>query len=217
MRGLAMEMIDRMHAKGLCVYPPEADRDPSVRATEALLAQVVALGGVRLPHLTPGRIPSSSPPPSTPTASSRRPSTWCRRPGVALRLHSWFQSAIVEDGRAAGVIVETKEEPPRRIRARAWSSTPPASLDVAAGARRRLHQRRLHRHHGVAHRGRGHGSGGTLPVRGAGALPPRSNRQARRLIGGCWQYWWLKTPPARCRMVQLPAHDRFRRHEGWRI
>ena len=35
-RGLAMEMIDRMHAKGLCVYPPEADRDPSVRATEAL-------------------------------------------------------------------------------------------------------------------------------------------------------------------------------------
>ena len=31
-----MEIIDRMHAKGLCVYPPEADRDPSVRATEAL-------------------------------------------------------------------------------------------------------------------------------------------------------------------------------------
>ena len=35
-RGLAMEMIERMHRRGLCVYPPEADRDPRVRATEAM-------------------------------------------------------------------------------------------------------------------------------------------------------------------------------------
>ena len=32
-RGLAMEIIDRMHSRGLCVYPPEADRDPAVRGT----------------------------------------------------------------------------------------------------------------------------------------------------------------------------------------
>ena len=45
--------------------------------------------------------------------------------GVALRLHSWFQSAIVEDGRAAGVIVETKEG--AQAIGQAWSSTPPAT------------------------------------------------------------------------------------------
>ena len=32
-----------------------------------------------------------------------------REAGVNLRLHSWFQSTIIEDGRAAGVVVETKE------------------------------------------------------------------------------------------------------------
>ncbi len=31
--------------------------------------------------------------------------------GVRLRLHSWFQSTIVEEGRAAGVIVESKQGP----------------------------------------------------------------------------------------------------------
>ena len=35
-RGLAMEIIERMHRRGLCVYPSEADRDPAVRATEAM-------------------------------------------------------------------------------------------------------------------------------------------------------------------------------------
>ena len=36
-RGLAMEIIDRMHSRGLCVYPPESDRAPDVRGTAEIV------------------------------------------------------------------------------------------------------------------------------------------------------------------------------------
>jgi hypothetical protein len=38
-RGLCMELIDRMHAKGFCVYPPEPARHPDNRLKEAVRQQ----------------------------------------------------------------------------------------------------------------------------------------------------------------------------------
>ena len=63
-RGLCSEMIDRMERMGLCVVPPEAERRPD----GAAVAQMVALGRVRLSFARQTRSRSATPPPSIPTA-----------------------------------------------------------------------------------------------------------------------------------------------------
>ena len=166
-RGLAMEMIDRMHAKGLCVYPPEADRDPSVRATEALWRKWSRWGVFDF-HTRTRPHPIVFAAAFDPDGFKQAALDMVQAAGVALRLHSWFQSAIVEDGRAAGVIVETKEGA-QAIRAGVVIDAT-GDLDVAAGAGAAFTEGAYIVTTVVAHRGRGHGSGGTLPVRGAGAL-----------------------------------------------
>ena len=114
-----------------------------------------------------------------------------REAGVGLRLHSWFQSTIVEDGRAAGVMVETKEGA-QAIRAEVVVDAT-GDLDVAAGA-------------GAAYTdgayivttvSRMGGVDTEVAERFQFEEPERFavlDRQAKRLIGGSWQYWWLKTP-----------------------
>ena len=114
-----------------------------------------------------------------------------REAGVELRLHSWFQSTIVEDGRAAGVIVETKEGA-QAIRGSVIVDAT-GDLDVAASA------------------GAPFAEGAyivTTVSRMGGVDTDEAERfqfeeperfaeidlRARRLIGGCWQHWWLKTP-----------------------
>ena len=116
--------------------------------------------------------------------------------GVNLRLHSWFQSTIVEDGRAAGVIVETKEGA-QAIRA-AVVIDATGDLDVAASAGAPFAEGAYI----VTTVSRIGGVDTDAAERFQFEEPERFatvDRQARRLIGGCWQYWWLKTrSPASC-------------------
>jgi hypothetical protein len=111
--------------------------------------------------------------------------------GVNLRLHSWFSSAIVEDGRIRGVIVETKEGRQAVLGEIVIDTT--GDLDVAwsAGAASQAGSfilTTVSRWGGVdtdaAERFQFE-----EPERFAGI-----DREAKRIIGGCWQYWWLKTP-----------------------
>ncbi len=114
-----------------------------------------------------------------------------REAGVNLRLHSRFQSAIVEDGRAAGVIVETKEGS-QVIRAEVVIDAT-GDLDVAAGAGAPFAEgafivTTVSRMGGVDTDG---------AERFRFEEPERFaelDRQAKSPIGGGWQYWWLKTP-----------------------
>ena len=130
-RGLAMEAIERMHRRGLCVYPPEADRDPAVRATEELWRKWSRWGVFDF-HTRTKPHPVIFAAAFDPDGFKQASLDMVREAGVTLRLHSWFQSAIVEDGRAAGVIVETKEGP-QAIRAGVVIDAT-GDLDVAASA-----------------------------------------------------------------------------------
>ena len=189
-RGLAMEIIERMHAKGLCVYPPEADRDPAVRATQEMWRKWRRWGLFDF-HTQSKPHPIIFAAAFDPDGFKQASLDMVREAGARLRLHSWFQSAIVEDGRAAGVIVETKEGA-QAIRARAVVDAT-GDLDVAASA-------------GAAYEDGAYMVTTVSRIGGVDAEaaerfeheePERFaalDRQAKRLIGGSWQHWWLKTP-----------------------
>ena len=108
-----------------------------------------------------------------------------------MRLHSWFSEPIVEDGRLRGVVVESKSGRQALLTEIVVDAT--GDLDVAARA------------------GAPHVVGaymvttvfrlGNVDTEAAlrfeydhpaefGVL----DRQAKRLLGGAWDSWWLKTP-----------------------
>lgn len=111
--------------------------------------------------------------------------------GVAVRLHSWFSRAIVEDGRIIGVVCETKAGPEAVLGRTVIDAT--GDLDVAASAGAPFVQ----------------GSYIVTTVFRLGGVDTEENerfamaepdkfrqleRQAKRVIGGAWDHWWLKTP-----------------------
>ena len=189
-RGQAMEIVERMHAKGLCVYPPEADRDPAVRATEAMWRKWSRWGVFDF-HTNTKPHPVIFAAAFDPEGFKQASLDMVREAGVDLRLHSWFQSAIVEDGRAAGVIVETKEG----TQAIRGSVTIDATgdLDVAASASAAF----VDGSYIVTTVSRIGGVDTDEAERFQYEEPERFaelDRKAKRIINGSWQYWWLKTP-----------------------
>jgi hypothetical protein len=114
-----------------------------------------------------------------------------REARIELRLHSWFSDALVRDGRIAGVVTETKAGRQAIMGRVVIDAT--GDLDVAASA------------------GAAFVSGAymvTTVFRLGGVdteeaerfefdEPDRFyaiDREAKRIIGGSWDYWWLKTP-----------------------
>ncbi len=189
-RGLAMEIVERMHAKGLCVYPPEADRDPAVRATEAVWRKWSRWGVFDF-HARTRPYPVIFAAAFDPEGFKQASLDMVREAGVDLRLHSWFQSAVVEDGRAAGVIVETKEGT-QAIRGSVVIDAT-GDLDVAASADAAF----VDGAYIVTTVSRMGGVDTDEAERFQYEEPERFaelDRQAKRLINGSWQYWWLKTP-----------------------
>jgi FAD dependent oxidoreductase len=111
--------------------------------------------------------------------------------GVNLRLHSWFSEPIVENGRLRGAVVETKAGRQALLAEIVVDAT--GDLDVAARA------------------GAPHVVGGYMvtTVFRLGNVDTDAalrfeyehpeefsalDRQAKRLLGGAWDFWWLKTP-----------------------
>ena len=179
-RGLAMEIIDRMHARGLCVYPPEADRDPAIRATEALWRKWSRWGVFDFhTHTKPHPIVFAAA--FDPDGFKQASLDMVREAGVTLRLHSWFQSTIVE----------TKEGA-QAIRADVVIDAT-GDLDVAASAGAPFADGAYI----VTTVSRMGGVDTDAAERFQFEEPERFaavDRRAKRFIGGCWQYWWLKTP-----------------------
>ena len=189
-RGQAMEIIERMHAKGLCVYPPEADRDPAVRATEAMWRKWSRWGVFDF-HTRTRPHPVIFAAAFDPEGFKQASLDMVREAGVNLRLHSWFQSAIVEDGRAAGVIVETKEGS-QAIRGSVTIDAT-GDLDVAENANAAF----VDGSYMVTTVSRIGGVDTDEAERFQYEEPERFSeldRKAKRIINGSWQYWWLKTP-----------------------
>lgn len=189
-RGLATEIIDRMERWGLAVTPPESERRvhevPSMEKWRKW-----ARWGVFDFHTHTMPHPIVYAAAFDPDGFKRAAYDMVGEAGVKLRLHSWFSSAIVEDGRVRGVVVETKEGRQALLADVVVDAT--GDLDVGASA-------------------------GATFVKGAYFLTTVSrlggvdteaaerfqfeepdafaeaDREAKRIIGGSWDYWWLKTP-----------------------
>ena len=111
--------------------------------------------------------------------------------GVKLRAHSWFSSAIVEDGAIRGVICETKEGRQAIMGDVVIDATGDLDVATSAGAKSQESSFIL-----------------TPVSRWGGVDTDRAeafqfdhpeefaklDHEAKRIIGGCWNFWWLKTP-----------------------
>ncbi|MGI9500422.1 MAG: FAD-dependent oxidoreductase, partial [Geminicoccaceae bacterium] len=189
-QGLGMEVIERMQKWDLAVVPPEADRHPAVRQTDAMWQKWSRWGLFDFhTHTTPHPIIFAAA--FDPDGFKRAANDMVAEAGVNLRLHSWFSSSIVEDGQIKGVISETKEGRQAVLGDIVIDAT--GDLDVAASAGAPFVEGAFI----VTTVSRMGGVDTDAAERFQYGEPERFaevDREAKRLIGGCWQYWWLKTP-----------------------
>jgi len=184
--GICMEMIDRMTRLGLCVYPPEAERRQDWEAWRNW-----ARWGVH-------DFRAQTKPQPIVFAAAFDPDGWKRvsndmveEAGIDMRLHSWFARALVRDRNIIGVVSETKAGPEAVLGSVVIDAT--GDLDVAASAGAPFVQ----------------GSYIVTTVFRLGGVDTEEaerfrfeepeafqklDRQAKRVIGGAWDQWWLKTP-----------------------
>ena len=111
--------------------------------------------------------------------------------GIELRLHSWFSHTLVEDGRVTGVVCESKSGPQAILGTVVIDAT--GDLDVAASA-------------GAPHTGGNYimttvfrlGGVDTDTAERFEREQPEEyaalDRRIKKVLGGSWGLWWLKTP-----------------------
>lgn len=184
--GIVMEMVERMKALGLAVYPPEEDRK-----TNWDVYRKWARWGAFDFHVPSQPEPIIFAVAFDPDGWKRVSNTLIQEAGINLRLHSWFSEPIVEDGAIKGVICETKLGRQAILGDVVIDAT--GDLDVASRA------------------GAAHGTGAyivTTVFRLCDVDTDKAeafewehpdefkaiDRAAKRIIGGSWARWWLKTP-----------------------
>jgi hypothetical protein len=185
-RGVCLDLIERLAARGLAQFP----RQEEWGTGPAAIARWTRWGAFDF-H-------TQHKPHPIVFAAAFDPDGWKRvalemvaQHRVNLRLHSWFSSALVEDGRIQGVVCETKNGREAILGTVFVDAT--GDLDVAASA------------------GAPHIAGAymlTTVFRLGNVDTDRAERfereqperfaavdkEIRRLIGGSWAHWWLKTP-----------------------
>jgi hypothetical protein len=185
-RGICQEVIDRLAKHGLAVYPPEEERtnDPAAYRKWSRWG-VFDFHTHYKPH------PICYAAAFDPDGWKRISNDMVRETGVHLRLHSWFSRAIVRNSRVVGVVCESKGGREAVMGDVVIDAT--GDLDVAASA------------------GAPHAAGAyivTTVFRLGGVDTDeaerfqfeepeafaRIDRQAKRIMAGSWDHWWLKTP-----------------------
>ena len=211
-RGLAMEIVERMESKNLAVYPPETDRDPSIRQTDRMWRKWARWGVFdfhthSLPH--PIIFAVSFDPDGFKQASL----DMVAEAGIDLRLHSWFSETIAEDGAAKGVVVEDKGRaagPSRRRRDRRYGR-----LGCRGVRRGRLCQGRVHSVDRFEIRRSRHRRGRKIPVRRARAFR-RTRKQGQVDHRRVLELLVAQNASSRSRLAELPPHDGLGRSRGGR-
>jgi hypothetical protein len=184
--GICSEFIARMEALGLAVTPPESEW----RADWGLWRKWSRWGVFNFhAHAKPQPICYATA--FDPDGWKRVSNDLIRETGVHLRLHSWFSSAVMDGNRVRGVICQTKAGLEAILGDVVIDAT--GDLDVAASA------------------GAGYSSGSyiTTTVFRLGGVDTDAaerfeyeepekfaqiDREAKRIMGGSWDKWWLKTP-----------------------
>jgi len=185
-RGLCTELIERMEAMGLCISPPEADR-----RSDPALWRKWSRWGVYDFHSHQKPQPICYAVAFDPDGFKRACNAMVAEAKINLRLHSWFSRALVEDGDIVGVVCESKSGR-QAIRGRVIVDAS-GDLDVAASAGAPF----THGAYIVTTVFRLGGVDVEAAERFEYEAPDAFHavdREARRLIGGSWEKWWLKTP-----------------------
>src|SRR5262245_24894914 len=185
-RGICAELIDRLERLALAVTPPAADR----RADWAMWRKWSRWGVFDFTsHSKPQPINYSTA--FDPDGFKRVSNELIAEAKVTLRLHSWFSRAIVEGGRVSGVICESKEGRHAVLGSVVVDAT--GDLDVAASAGAPFivgsyMVTTVFRLGGVD----------TVEAERFEYEEPDAfkvlDREAKRILGGSWDKWWLKTP-----------------------
>ncbi len=185
-RGLCEEIVERMRARGLAVYPPEPERghDPAMFRKWSRWGLFDFNTRTR-PH------PICYAVAFDPDGWKRASDDMVQEAGIDLRLHSWFSRSIVRDGRIEGIVVESKAGREAIFGSVVIDAT--GDLDVAASAGAAF----VHGAYMVTTVFRLGGVDTDEAERFQFEEPERYRAldlEARRIIGGSWDYWWLKTP-----------------------
>ena len=185
-QGIVDEYVERMAAKNLAVYPPVEER-----ATSPELWKKWGRWGTFNFH-------SHSNPKPICYAVAFDPDAWkaasidlIREAGVHLRMHSWFSRPIVDDGVVKGVVVETKAGPQAILGDVVIDTT--GDIDVASRAGAPY----AHDKYLVTLVFRLGGVNTDVAEKFEQENPREAraiNRRIKRLLGGAWELWWLKTP-----------------------
>lgn len=184
--GIVSEFVDRLQSQNAAVYPPSED---CVKNWE--MWQKWSRWGCINFHETGMPQPIIHAVAFDPDAWKRVSLDLVKECGVNLRLHSWFSEAIFEDGRVKGVVCQTKLGRQALMADMVIDAT--GDLDLAASAGADFVQGEyivttVFRLCDVD----------TDKAEAFEYANPEEykklDRQARRVIGGAWGMWWLKTP-----------------------
>ena len=114
-----------------------------------------------------------------------------RESGVNLRLHSWFSRPVVDDGVMKGVVCETKSGPQAVMGDVVIDTT--GDIDVASRAGAPFVKDSYLTT--LVFRLGGVDTDAAERFEQANPKEARAiNRTIKRLLGGAWELWWLKTP-----------------------
>ncbi|MFB7997242.1 FAD-dependent oxidoreductase [Streptomyces sp. NPDC056002] len=184
--GIVDEYVERMAKLGLAVYPPPEERYSSPE----MWAKWGRWGAFNFhSHTNPKPICYAVA--FDPDGWKRVSNDLVRESGVNLRLHSWFSRPVVQDGAVKGVVCETKSGPQAVMGDVVIDTT--GDIDVASRAGASYAQDNylvtlVFRLGGVD----------TATAERFEQENPREaraiNRKIKRLLGGAWELWWLKTP-----------------------
>lgn len=185
-RGLCAEMIERLERRGLAVTPPEAEW----RSDPALWRKWSRWGVFDFhSHVKPQPICYATA--FDPDGYKSIANDMVGEAGIELRLHSWFSRAIVEDGRIRGVVCESKEGRHAVLGEIVVDAT--GDLDVAAAAGAPFIADSF-----IVTTVFRLGNVDTDEAQRFEYEEPAAfaplDREAKRIIGGSWDKWWLKTP-----------------------
>ncbi len=201
-KGIAQEYVERLEKIGLAVYPPEEDR---IRSEETW--RKWGRWGLFDFHTHGHPKPITYAVAFDPDGWKRVSADLVREAGVHLRLHSWFSTPIIEDGRIRGIICETKSGRQAILGEIVIDAT--GDIDVASRAGAPYEQSTylttlVFRLGGVDF------ETAERFERERPAEARAVNRQAKRILGVAWDLWWLRTPlpgVAWCNCPHLTGFD----------
>ena len=200
--GIVDEFVQRMVDERMAVVPP-----PEERGRSEELYEKWRRWGVHDFHQVKKPLPIVYAVAFDPDAWKRTSLDLIRENQINLRLHSLFADAIVEDGTIKGVICQTKSGRQAILGDIVIDTTGDLDVAISAGADYSQGQYIVTTVFRLANVDTDEASRFEREEPEAFA---KINREARRIIGGAWEMWWLKTPiegVVWCNCPHMPGYD----------